>query len=101
MQFLPDDTDTGVLQVYSAEGTLLGEQVGRDSIPFTLSFNSSSTPFAYILATYADTGNMGLLGYEVASVPEPETYAMMLAGLGLVGAVARRRKQLELGNLAS
>ena len=28
----------------------------------------------------------------VTSVPEPETYAMMLAGLGLMGAVARRRK---------
>ena len=28
----------------------------------------------------------------VAAVPEPETYAMLLAGLGLVGAVARRRK---------
>jgi hypothetical protein len=27
-----------------------------------------------------------------ASVPEPETYAMLLAGLGLMGAVAKRRK---------
>ncbi|MBI5436754.1 MAG: FxDxF family PEP-CTERM protein [Nitrosomonadales bacterium] len=26
-------------------------------------------------------------------VPEPETYAMMLAGLGLLGIIARRRKQ--------
>jgi hypothetical protein len=28
----------------------------------------------------------------VSAVPEPETYAMLLAGLGLVGAIARRRK---------
>jgi hypothetical protein len=27
----------------------------------------------------------------VSGVPEPETYAMMLAGLGLVGTMARRR----------
>jgi hypothetical protein len=30
---------------------------------------------------------------SVSAVPEPETYAMMLAGLGLVGVAARRRKQ--------
>lgn len=29
----------------------------------------------------------------VSAVPEPETYTMLLAGLGLMGAVARRRKQ--------
>jgi len=28
---------------------------------------------------------------QVAAVPEPETYAMMLAGLGVLGFVARRR----------
>lgn len=28
-----------------------------------------------------------------AAVPEPETYAMLLAGLGLIGGIARRRKQ--------
>lgn len=32
-------------------------------------------------------------GFLIAAVPEPETYAMMLAGLGLLGFVARRRKQ--------
>jgi len=30
--------------------------------------------------------------YAPAPVPEPETYAMLLAGLGLVGAIARKRK---------
>lgn len=28
-----------------------------------------------------------------AAIPEPETYALMLAGLGVVGFIARRRKQ--------
>lgn len=30
---------------------------------------------------------------SIAAVPEPETYVMLLGGLALVGAVARRRKQ--------
>lgn len=30
---------------------------------------------------------------QVTAVPEPETYAMLLAGLGLIGFMARRRKQ--------
>ncbi|GJJ05619.1 hypothetical protein RugamoR64_61570 [Duganella rhizosphaerae] len=41
--------------------------------------------------TLQASSNAGL--YRVTSpVPEPETYAMLLAGLGLVGAIARRRK---------
>lgn len=88
--FLPNDTDTGVLQVYGPGGVLVGEQIGRDSTPFTLSFSSSGAPYSYILATFADTGKMGLVVYEVATVPEAETYALMLIGLGLVGFMARR-----------
>jgi len=34
----------------------------------------------------------GLVVTTVAAVPEPETYAMLLAGLGLIGAAVKRRK---------
>lgn len=30
---------------------------------------------------------------QVPAIPEPETYALMLAGLGVLGAVARRRRR--------
>lgn len=33
------------------------------------------------------------LSFVLTPVPEPESYAMLLAGLGLLGAVARRRSQ--------
>lgn len=32
----------------------------------------------------------------VSAVPEPETYAMMLAGFGLIGTIVRRRKKNKL-----
>jgi hypothetical protein len=34
---------------------------------------------------------------EVSPIPEPETYAMLLAGLGLMGFVARRRRKAGFG----
>ena len=33
---------------------------------------------------------------RVSAVPEPETYAMLLAGLGVMGTFARRRKQKSM-----
>ena len=38
-------------------------------------------------------GGGEIRGFLVAQVPEPETYALLLAGLGLVGLVARRSRR--------
>lgn len=54
--------------------------------------------YAYVIG-YNDSAGQATLGdwddfvIGVNPVPEPETYAMLLAGLGLMGFVARRRKQ--------
>ena len=43
--------------------------------------------------TYGDTSAfLDNVRMTVTPVPEPETYALMLAGLGVLGAIARRRK---------
>ena len=47
----------------------------------TIVFRSSINAF--------ETDNHAIL----TAVPEPETYAMLIAGLGLMGLIARRRKQ--------
>lgn len=44
---------------------------------------------AYAVQAYFDGTS-----FHIAAVPEPEAYAMFLAGLGMVGAIARRRRNL-------
>ncbi len=42
---------------------------------------------------YGSSSDVKVYSTTVTAVPEPETYALMLAGLGVVGFMARRRKQ--------
>lgn len=46
----------------------------------------------YIIGQGVLTGMSGQAAYLLTPVPEPETWAMLLAGLGLVGWSAKRRK---------
>ena len=43
-------------------------------------------------AVYIDDVSLTLAN-PVAAIPEPETYALMLAGLGIVGSIVRRRRR--------
>jgi len=60
---------------------------------YSLNVSGTAIPISVFPVTAA-TGYGGQALLEVSAVPEPETYGMMLAGLGLMGFVAARRKSV-------
>ena len=65
-----------------------------ETVTWTSTFSSAVTFSSLALHVQGLTeAQGGSAWYSVTAVPEPETYAMLLAGLGLMGAVARRRRQ--------
>lgn len=59
----------------------------------TVASASSNTPTLVI--TELDITAFDVMGYNVAVVPEPSTWLLMFAGVGAIGAVARRRRVTE------
>jgi len=64
---------------------LLGRDVvtNRGTFQYVVAYNDSALH---------DDWDDYIVGINVAPVPEPQTYALLLAGLGVVGFVARRRQ---------
>lgn len=56
---------------------------------------SGPTTLTFSAAQISDSLGGSLDNISVTAVPEPETYAMLLAGLGLMGTIARRRKNIK------
>ena len=70
-------------QTWQAQAGTLNLAAGEHTVQF--SFNSAKGAAKDIVIDRV----------YVAAVPEPETYAMLLAGLGLMGVIARRRKEQQ------
>ena len=71
--------------------TVFGYAQGEVLAPTSVLFNG---PLVLTVVGTTKGGSYGgVLNLNLAPVPEPETYGMLLAGLGILGFLARRRKQ--------
>lgn len=75
------------------KSSLLAMQAGNTRYGWAMiPFASGTNGIDFYSSEYATLAGRPILSVEIAPVPEPETYALMLAGLGLIGFMARRRK---------
>lgn len=78
---------------------LSGERVAlADNMVFQFSFSGGAPDLEapHLKVNFFGEGERkvgSLLSQAIAPVPEPQTYAMMLGGLGLVGWMARRKRK--------
>ncbi|MEO6561693.1 MAG: PEP-CTERM sorting domain-containing protein [Nitrosospira sp.] len=99
-EFGPDFSPNFTLDLASKDQFLPFLQTGPRDLNFTGELQAGQTiANSYYSLTLPDPGAGNTYTFTVTQtqtvgvVPEPETYAMLLAGLGLVGFIARRRKQ--------
>jgi len=92
------EVTSGVLAIGSTIGIYALLDSSNAILGGPLSFGSEHTftlgagSYSYAVLGFAPTGGGYAIGSVATPVPEPETYAMLLAGLGVVGFLSRRRR---------
>lgn len=82
--------------LFNADDTLLSSTGVNSGNQLALTFGPSAASSYYLNVTGMANGTQGGLyngAISVTAVPEPENHALLLAGLGLMGAIARRRSR--------
>jgi hypothetical protein len=83
----------GSVGLYSSDDSLVWSWgVGGPSYSNADTFSLGTGSYYYLVGS-AKPSSFTLTSTAVAAVPEPETYAMLAAGLGIVGFVASRRRR--------
>ena len=91
------------IQNTSGYGLNILPLASNSSLQFMFDFTGVTNNGLSLKAYYSDAnGNKtgSLISLPVSPVPEPETYAMLLAGLGLIGFISLRKKQRSTMNFA-
>jgi hypothetical protein len=81
---------------FGSSSQIISRNSGDGFTTYMLNYTATSTGLASFSFHNAGGDNVGALLDNVkvtAAVPEPETYAMLVAGLGLLGFMARRRRR--------
>ena len=101
------------LELYAGTFFNVADLVGQTALPTTMLYSQSAGITFKALTQMVDYASLGSVGYTLRvagsssvwsmpytgfialapalPVPEPETYAMVLAGLGMVATIIRRR----------
>jgi hypothetical protein len=97
-----DSTDVDLSGADSLTATRKGKFANWEASSLQ-TFQSGATKVRFTIenALFASAGAKGgyafiekkYVGLTVSAVPEPESYAMLLVGLGLIGAISRRRNK--------
>lgn len=84
---LIDDVSYALTSAANGQSLIVGGIPIKSGVPNTIEVEGMTSSSAKA-ATYTGTATFA------AAVPEPATWGMMIAGLGLVGGVMRRRRQV-------